>query len=109
MDDDEADDFAFAQAKVVRQDQLFWQIGFVVIAVMRAANDDLIVAIGDVVDFDRYVIANNLLLGSLRQRCEHAMSSLRSTLDTLRASWRRLGLPLLRCGVCSSHQAQTRR
>ena len=55
MDVEEAHDFAIVDPEVVRQDQFFRQVGFVVVAIVETVHDDLAVVIASVTDLHRYV------------------------------------------------------
>src|SRR5882724_5938628 len=60
--DDEADDLSVSNLEVVRQNQIFRQIGLVVLAVIGAAHDRVAVVIEDFANFDGHMVSDHLLL-----------------------------------------------
>src|SRR5580658_6673905 len=61
-DDDEAEDLAASNVEVVRQDQLFREVGLVELAVIGAAHDYRAIAIENFADLDGHMVADNFLL-----------------------------------------------
>src|ERR1700691_1142531 len=67
-DDDEADNLVTSNVEVVRQDQLFREVGLVVLAVISAAHDRLAIVIEDLAELDGHMVADNLLLHPVPDR-----------------------------------------
>jgi len=69
-DDDKAHDLAVSDLEVVRQDQLFRQVRFVVVAVIGAAHNRVAIVVEDLTNLDRHMIADHFLLDPAPDRID---------------------------------------